>query len=544
MTNTCLTITSMSYMLPDGRPVFSDINETFDLRATGLVGRNGVGKTVLARIMAGLLQPMSGHCQCSGKVFYLAQQISPPPGASVAELAGIKHILEALKHIEAGSTNPADFDTLGDHWDINQRLEQELERNHLSHLTANTPTAILSGGEAMRVALMGATLLHADFLILDEPSNHLDYASRQALINQLTPWQGGLIVVSHDRALLNAMDRIVELSAHGLHSYGGNYGFYETAKTHEQQAALQNLHDRKLERHRHEQAAQKQRERQEKRQARGTRQGKDANQAKILLDRQKERSETSSGAMRKKQGASRAALNRRVHDAARKVKEEAHIALHTIYLSQPAKRRVADLNCAEIPHITGPTRTLSLTLGGQQRIGVIGANGCGKSSLLRMLAGQLKPVKGTCHIPTDTDTGTARTAYLDQRLSNLDPDKTVLEQLQAAHRGAAEGDLRMRLAQLGLDAAKITIPSGALSGGERLKAALACILYAAAPPEILLLDEPSNHLDLPSLQALETMLRAYRGTLIVVSHDDAFLNNLNLTDRLYATAQGWKLTPV
>lgn len=101
----------------------------------------------------------------------------------------------------------------------------------------------------------------------------------------------------------------------------------------------------------------------------------------------------------------------------------------------------------------------------------------------------------------------------------------------------------MRLAHLGLDSGKIAVPGGSLSGGERLKAALACVLYADPPPQLLLLDEPSNHLDLPSVQALEAMLRGYRGALVVVSHDDAFMDNLGLTDRLVATEQGWLTAP-
>lgn len=198
---------------------------------------------------------------------------------------------------------------------------------------------------------------------------------------------------------------------------------------------------------------------------------------------------------------------------------------------------MAELNDVELPNISGATRTISLILSGQQRIGVVGPNGCGKSTLLRVLAGQVAPMSGAFNVAPQC-------AYLDQRLENLDPEKTVLEQLQLANRTATEGDLRMRLAQLGLDAQKIATPNGSLSGGERLKGALACILYADSPPQLLLLDEPNNHLDLPSVQALEIMLRSYQGTLIVVSHDDSFLENLGLTDRLLATEQGWSLEPL
>ncbi|PJX27878.1 ABC transporter ATP-binding protein [Advenella sp. S44] len=537
MTNTHLVLKDVSYVLPDGRTLFSDLHKQFDMRSTGLVGRNGVGKTLLARILAGSLQPTTGRCQRSGSVHYLAQQVVHPEGSTVADLAGVNHTLDALARIESGSTAPADFDTVGDHWDIHQRLRYELERNNLSHLEADTPASILSGGEVMRVSLIGAMLSDADFLILDEPSNHLDRPNRQAQIEQLQRWPRGLIVVSHDRQLLESMECIVELSSQGLHSYGGNYSFYAETKAHERQNALQNLGERKLERQRQEQGMRKQRVRQERRQARGNRQGKEANQAKILLGRQKERSETSWGTLRQKQAASRAQLNQRVREAAQQVEDESQITLHEIPITQSVKRQVADLNGVELPYVGGATRTISLFVGGQQRIGVVGPNGCGKSTLLRVLAGQVAPLAGVSKV-------TPENAYLDQRLENLDPEKTILEQLQLANRTATEGDLRMRLAQLGLDARKIVTPSGSLSGGERIKGALACILYADSPPQLLLLDEPNNHLDLPSVQALESMLRSYQGALIVVSHDDSFLENLGLTDRLLATEHGWSLEPL
>ncbi|PRY63516.1 ATPase subunit of ABC transporter with duplicated ATPase domains [Vreelandella songnenensis] len=537
MTTTSITVSGVSYVLPDGRALFTDLHEQFDGRPTGLVGRNGVGKTVLARILAGLLAPASGQCQRLGSVHYLAQQVARPKEATVAELAGVQPTLDALSNIAAGSTAPNDFEMAEGNWDMAQRFHHELERGGLGYLDATTLASTLSGGETMRVALIGAMLSQADFLILDEPSNHLDRPNRQALIEQLQRWPRGLIVVSHDRQLLDAMERIVELSPLGLHSYGGNYTFYAEAKACEQQNALEQLSQRKLERQREERAQQKQRERQERRQARGNRQGKETNQAKILLDRQKARSEASAGALRQSQAARQAHHRKLVLEAAQRVEDAAHITLHDIPVTQAAKRTVATLERCVLPHVTSATRHIDLMVRGQQRIGVVGPNGCGKSTLLRVLAGQMAPLTGNCQV-------TPEYAYLDQRLESLNPQQSVFEQLREANRTTTEGELRMRLAQLGLDAQKITTPSGVLSGGERLKGALACLLYADTPPHLLLLDEPNNHLDLPSNQALETMLRSYSGALLVVSHDDTFLENLALTDHLYATEQGWHLAPV
>ena len=537
MTTTHLTLKGVSYVLSDGRTLFTDLNEQFDSRPTGLVGRNGVGKTVLARILSGLLPPTTGSCERPSRVHYLAQQVTPPKGASVAALAGIQATLEALARIEAGSTAIEDFEAVDERWDMPQRFRHELARNGLGYLEASTPASALSGGETMRVALMGAMLSQADFLILDEPSNHLDRPNRQALIEQLQRWPRGLIVVSHDRQLLNSMARIVELSPLGLQSYGGNYTFYSEAKAHEQQTAIDQLHQHKRERQRQARIMRQQRERQEKRQARGHRQSKEANQAKVILDGQKERSENTSGALRQQQSANREQLDQRVREAAAQVEDAAHITLHEIPVNQVAKRCLAELERVVLPYVMGATRDVSLLLRGRQRIGIVGPNGCGKSTLLRILAGQVEPLSGACNV-------TSKSAYLDQRLANLEPAKSVLEQLQRANRSTEEGALRMRLAQLGLDAQRSTAPSGQLSGGERLKGALACTLYADSPPELLLLDEPNNHLDLPSAQALETLLRSYQGALVVVSHDDAFLGNLALTDRLLATEQGWQREPV
>lgn len=535
MTHPWLALEGVSHVLPDGRTLFSDLHERFDQRRTGLVGRNGVGKSLLARMLAGQLSPGSGRCLRSGPVHYLAQQVSTAAHATVADLAGLRRPLDALARIAAGSCAPADFDAVGERWDLPQRLAHELARHGLGHLEAGTPASRLSGGEAMRVALVGAMQSDADFLVLDEPSNHLDREQRRALIEQLRHWPRGLLVVSHDRQLLETVERTVELSSLGLRSHGGNYGFYAASRAQAQQNALQQLEQCKAERQREERALREQRERQARRQARGDRQGRDANQAKILLGRQKERSEGTAGRLRQQQGMARQQLAERVRAAAQQVQHDASIRLHAVPLAQAPQRRAVALDAVVLPHVQEPTRHIDLVLQAGQRVGVVGPNACGKSTLLQVLAGRLAPLAGRCQTLSGG-------VHLDQHLAQLDPARTVFAQMRAAHATASDGALRMRLAQLDLGAHKIMLHSGALSGGERLKAALACLLYADPPP-LLLLDEPSNHLDLPSAQALEAMLRSYAGTLLVVSHDDAFLDQLGLTDRLVATDQGWRLAP-
>ncbi|WP_101097780.1 ATP-binding cassette domain-containing protein, partial [Xanthomonas citri] len=213
MTCPSLTLESVAYVLPDGSPLFSDLNIHIDQRATGLVGRNGVGKSVLARLLAGELLPSAGRCVRSGSVHYLPQRVSVAPEQRIADLAGVAPLLDALDRIAAGSVAPADFERVGERWTAHAQFAAELERQGLGGRGPHAPAAQLSGGEAMRVALAGAFVSQPDVLILDEPSNHLDGPQRQRLMDRLLAWRGGLLVISHDRGVLEAMQRILDLSA-------------------------------------------------------------------------------------------------------------------------------------------------------------------------------------------------------------------------------------------------------------------------------------------------------------------------------------------
>ena len=280
-----------------------------------------------------------------------------------------------------------------------------------------------------------------------------------------------------------------------------------------------------------------QQERQARRQAVGHRGAQEANQARILLGMQKNRSQNTAGKLRQQQTELREQLSQRVADAARQAGDEQGVAMVGMEAVAVApQRRAAELEEVVLPFAPPATRGISLLLTGRQRVGVIGPNGCGKSTLLKLLAGQLAPLAGRCEV-------WAATAYLDQHLAGLAPHKSAIAHLTEANGQLGAGELRSRLALMGLDAQRAAMPSGMLSGGERLKAALACAIYAEPPAQLLLLDEPSNHLDLASVEALESALRQYHGALLVVAHDDAFMRALGLTDRLQAGPDGWRLEP-
>lgn len=537
MTNPFITLRDVSLTLPDGNPLFSGLNHTFDHTPTGLVGRNGVGKTLLASILAGQLAPSEGQCLASGNVHYLAQQITSAQGISVAGLAGLASALQALSRIETGSCEPEDFDLVGDGWDLPERFRFQLDQFGLGDIPLHAPAEQLSGGQGMRAALAGAQLSDADFLILDEPSNHLDREGRETLMSLLSQWQRGLIVISHDRELLETMTHTVELTSHGLKRYGGNYAFYAEARTRETQNAQQHLDQTRLARQRAERTLRQQQDRQAHRQARGRQQARQGNQAKVLLDKQKERCEASHGALKRQQATIRDKHQKAVGTAAAALKSDTSIYLHSDLLPSMKGGIAVQLNQLLLPFDCTSRQPIDLSVRQGQRVAVTGPNGCGKSTLLKVMAGRQAARAGECLIPEHS-------RYLDQHLEYLNPQYTLLDQLKGANPVAPEGQLRMLLAQLGLGEEKIRCRFTELSGGEKLKGTLACLLYAASPPSLLLLDEPGNHLDLASIKALESMLRQYRGTLIVVSHDRVFLNNLALSHHLTVTEKEWQLQPV
>ncbi|MDR2307895.1 MAG: ATP-binding cassette domain-containing protein [Paucimonas sp.] len=523
MTNTSiLTLDSVTFALPDGRQLFSDLNLDLDLRRTGLVGRNGVGKSVLARILAGHLTPSAGRCLRHGRVHYLEQQATTA-SATLAELARVDQVIAALARIEAGSCDPADFDTVGERWDVRERLQAWLERHGLPAVDLERPAASLSGGQAMAVALAGAWASDADYLILDEPSNHLDSTARRQLLDMLEQWPRGVLVISHDRALLEHMQRIVELTPRALHSHGGNYSLYARHTAKAREAAGAQLARLKQQRRQQAQAQQQQRENLERHQARATRQARGANQAPILLDRQQQRSQATAGKQRREQQVAQRALDSQVREAALRLETDDPVMLHAPVTRRPAGHEVLCLEGLRLPH--GTRRPLDLRLRQGERLGLVGGNGSGKSTLLQVLTGQQQACAGTVRTHGEL-------ALLDQHCSLLPADLSVLALLRQSNPAQATGALRTRLAQLGLDAARVELPCALLSGGERLKAALAALLYRERAVDLLLLDEPNNHLDLPSLAALEQMLRQFPGALLVASHDPVFLDQLQLEGHL------------
>ncbi|WP_321900590.1 ABC-F family ATP-binding cassette domain-containing protein [Burkholderia cepacia] len=532
----------VSFRFDDGVTLFDSLDLSIDRTPTGIVGRNGIGKSQLAQLIAGRCAPSTGTIERHTPVVYVAQQHDDGNAAAnprtVSQVAALDAPLGALARLADGRAEPHDFDLIGDRWDLAERLRAALDAAGLHDVRADTPAHALSGGQRARVALIGALLSGAGLLVLDEPTNHLDAPGRAWLRAALDGWRGGLVIVSHDRALLADVQRIVELTPQGVRSYGGNYAFYRAQRDADQDAAQAALDNARAERGRARRRLEQEHDTIQRHAAASLRDAKTANLSSGAKQSRKGAARNIMGQVRRHQNDFKATLDERVQQAAARVEADAPVLVSLPGTEVSARRQLFTLDRARLPWgIAGTADAITWSPSGPVRIALTGPNGCGKSTLLRMLAGELTPRSGAC-------TTHVSAAYLDQRLALLDPERSIVEQLGLLDTPLAEGELRSRLALLQLDAARATQPARQLSGGERLKAALACALWRGTPAQLLLLDEPTNHLDLESVRAIEAALAGFPGAIVVASHDTAFLAALDPTHTMQWHRDGWRYEPV
>jgi ATPase subunit of ABC transporter with duplicated ATPase domains len=506
MQNTLFQVTarSLGFELPQGQKVFSSLSFTLQAGRHGLVGPNGVGKSTLAKVLAQELTPTEGTLTVSHRVVYLAQS-QERPSVTVGEY------LSDLW--ESAFADPAVWGPL------------------LGDIDVTKTVSVLSGGEWMRLRIVKALAQPAGLLILDEPTNNLDKEGRGLIHNFVNAYQGSLLIISHDRELLELMDSILEMSNQGMSVYGGDFAFYEEQRDAERERDQQNLdrlrqEKRKVERERHEKV-----DSQEKRMRKGAADGARGGIPKILL-----------GARKRNAQVTQARLGVNEEKRVEKSQEDfksAHLEMKahsTLRLDLPQTYLPAGKTIFELENFNfrfhGQDKSLwkenlNWIMKGPERVALAGKNGVGKSTLIQLLLhrGVLDAGKTQGRLQI----GEVKTAYLDQEYSILNWDKSVLENLMdVSAKGAVV--LRNELAAFQFMKEQVHQKIESLSGGEKLKAALAMILLSDTPPQLLILDEPTNNMDLQSLEVLEDLLRDYKGALLVVSHDQVFLENIGIRE--------------
>lgn len=529
----------LSFQFANGETLLEDLNLSIDQTPTGMVGRNGRGKSILAQLMAGILQPSSGTLKAPADVAYVAQNVVVPAGATVADITGTAPCLAALERMARGEGLNGDLELIDDRWDLAERLRLALDAAGLAALSAASYADQLSGGQLARVALIGAWLAAPQLLILDEPSNHLDRLGRAWLLQQVQDWRGGLVVVSHDRQLLNAMGRIIELSPLGVQVYGGNFDAYLKQRDAQQQAAVATWEYAREQRSRERRRLQKEHDSLQRNAARSRKQAETANVDRFTKSRWKSAATQIVSTMGSAHQDQKNTLDAQVRQAYERVVDETPTLLALAGSAVANGRQVLSLQHAQLPWLDplAPSTYVTLELAGPVRVAVRGPNGCGKSTLLKLFAGQWQAVSGTCTVALAC-------AYIDQQLTLLDDQRSVVEQLNLLDTPLVEAELRTRLALLQLDASRVTRRVGQLSGGERLKAAMAIAVWRGVPAQLLLLDEPTNHLDLETVMAFEQALKGFTGAVVAVSHDEAFLQAIEPSHYLSWYSSGWRLEPV
>jgi len=520
-----ITLESVDFTWPDGRSVFTDLNLAFGPRRTGIVGRNGVGKTTFLNLASGELAPTAGVVRRHGDVAVLRQIGAGSSTARVRDLLGVAEELDRLDRIERGIASDADFESAD--WTLEQEVEAALLRMGLRKIDDRRLAGSLSGGELTRVNLAALLLTEPAAILLDEPTNNLDSAGRAAVAQLLAAWEGCAMVVSHDRDLLGRVDDIVELSGLGARSYGGAYDLYRSRRDAEAEAASRALDDaeKTLEKTRRE--AQLARERKARRDAAGRRAKARGDQPKIVLNARAGLAETTSGRLNTLAQRLETQARESLEAARSRVERTRGLALDLPPSGLALGKSVLVFDDVSFGWDGGRVMfdSLSFRMTGPERVAVAGANGSGKTTFVRLAIGDLKPDRGRVELGV-------RAVVLDQQVGLLHEADDLIANYRRLNPTADDRQAHAALARFLFRNTAALTPVRQLSGGERVRAGLACALMAPDPPRLIILDEPTNHMDVDSIEAIEDALLAYDGALIVISHDLKFLDAVGITRSL------------
>nr|WP_067057745.1 ABC-F family ATP-binding cassette domain-containing protein [Mucilaginibacter sp. L294] len=515
----------ITYIHPNRELLFAGLNLIINKHdKIALIGNNGTGKSTLLKLLAGELQPSEGIVKTTSVPYYIPQLFGQFNHLSVAQALQVANKLQALQQILNGNITDENMTALDNDWAIEERCTGALAQWKLDGVALSQSMATLSGGQKTKVFLAGIAIHQPDVVLLDEPSNHLDAESRGLLYHYITGTKNTLVVVSHDRVLLNRLNTVFELSKRGITVYGGNYDFYAEQKVIESDAFNHDLKSKEKALRKAKETEREAIERQQKLDARGKKKQEKAGVPTIMMNTLRNNAEKSTsrikGVHTEKTGAiarELTDLRKEIPDADKMKMDFDNSSLHKGKILVTAR----DVNFGYDGNSLWKNN-LGFQITSGERISIKGQNGSGKTTLIKIMLGKLQPTTGII------DRTIVKAIYIDQDYSLIDNNLTVYEQAQHFNSGALqEHDIKIRLNRFLFTKDYWDKPCRALSGGEKMRLMLCSLSISNQSPDVIILDEPTNNLDIQNIEILTSAINEYRGTLLVISHDIYFLKQIN-----------------
>jgi len=522
-------VSDISYHYQNQNTLFEHISfSVADNSAVSIIGDNGTGKSTLLRVIAGELRQSEGSIQCSSEPYYIPQNVVPT-GKSVAQFLKVAEKLQALHAITGGSTSQSDYDTLSDDWDIESRCEKAVAKWGLSHIRLSDDFDILSGGEKTKVFLAGLDIHNPKVILMDEPTNHLDYTAREILYDYIDSVKASIIIVSHDVSLLERIKTTMELTPKGLRIYGGDFYFYSEARSLEENSLQEKIHNEEKRLREVRKMAQEVKQRQEKRVGRGERNKSQI--IRILRKTVSNRGENTDAKLKEKHEKIVQQSREKLTDLRSQKIGRVEMKLDVEDAGLHKGKRLISARALNYEFSKGVpfwNNPLDFEIFSGERIHILGDNGSGKTTLINLITGKLEPASG------EIERASFSYLYLDQEYREVNVDMTVLGLANRYNvSNLPEHEVKIRLNRALFPKDVWDKNCRVLSGGERMRLYLCCLMISNQIPDMLILDEPTNNLDLSSLRILTDTMRNYRGTLLVVSHDSYFVREIGVEREIY-----------
>ncbi|MCM0234359.1 ABC-F family ATP-binding cassette domain-containing protein [Bacteroides fragilis] len=527
----CIQVQQITYIHPDKEVLFQNLSFSVSKgQQLALIGNNGCGKSTLLQIISGQLQPCSGTVLRPFALYYVPQHFGQYDKMSIAEALGIDGKRKALHAILDGDTSIVNFNILDDDWNIEEKTTAALNGWGLGTMSLDQPMHTLSGGEKTRVFLAGIELQETSVILMDEPTNHLDSQGRNKLYEWVKKCRSTLIVVSHDRTLLNLLPETCELSRSALVFYGGNYEFYKQQKELLLSALQQQLNEKEKELRQVRKLAREVAERKDKQNVRSEKAAPQKGISRMAINTLKDRAEKSTTKLAdihrdksEKLVAERSQIRNRLGEVSLLKTDFNASALHPgkiLLTARDINFTYEDSFLWEVP--------LSFQLKSGDRIRIEGDNGSGKTTLLKLVTGELLPASGTLE-----RTGFSY-VYLNQEYSIISDGLTVLQQAESFNlRNLPEHEIKIILNRFLFPVASWDKPCKQLSGGEKMRLAFCCLMISNNTPDLFILDEPTNNLDIHSIEIITATIRNYTGSVLLVSHDEYFIKETGMKESIF-----------